>query len=95
MIPFKKTKYSLQVTLPGDFNLRAVRQIKSELNERNELEVDLQQSRFVNTEAIRFLHTLITEGKQVKLKNPPRIFFEVLRILGLHQVWDLNKIVER
>lgn len=95
MIQFNKTKNSLQVQLPGDFNLVAVQRIKEELHDRKELHIDLQHSRFMNSEAVRFLHMFMTEGKQVRLKNPPRIFYEVLRILDLHEVWDLKNIVER
>lgn len=95
MMQFNKTKNSLQVQLPGDFNLVAVQGINKELHDRKELLIDLQHSRFINSEAIRFLHKSMMEGKQVRLKNPPRIFYEVLRILDLHEVWDLKNIVER
>jgi len=31
---------------------------------------------------------------KVNLKNAPRIFFELLNALGLHNEWNLNEIIE-
>jgi len=90
----KKTKNSLQVALTGDFNLNSVRQISGLLSDRNELIIDLTHSRFADSKAILFLDELLKKGNSVRLKNPPKIFFEVLHILGLHESWDLKKIIE-
>lgn len=89
----EKKQNSLQAELNGDFNLNAVRQISELLGDRNELYIDLTHSRFVNSKAVLFLNDLIQNQKIVRLKNPPKIFFEVLHILGLHQTWDLKSIV--
>jgi len=51
----KKTKYSLQVDLAGDFNLNSVHQISGLLSDRNKLIIDLSHSRFANSKAIIFL----------------------------------------
>lgn len=93
---YKKTKQKLEVELPGDFNLNAVRIISELLNDRTELNIDLKKSRFVNSKAIIFMHNLMKneKGVTVKIKNPPRLFFEHLQILGLHNVWKLDEIVE-
>lgn len=79
----------------GDFNLHAVHEIKRLLGEREQLRIDLGRARFVNSEAIIFLHQLISQKLTVRLKNPPKIFFEALKILQLHQVWNLKTIIER
>jgi len=92
---YKKTKNRLTARLTGDFNLDAVREIKNILDDRNELYIDLERAHFVDSEAIIFLHNLIQNQKKVRLKNPPRVFFDALRILGLHKTWDLKTIVER
>jgi len=92
---FKKSPNRLDAELTGDFNLAAVHKIRRALSQREELCIDLQRARFVNSEAIIFLHRLIREKRKVRLKNPPKIFFEALRILGLHREWDLKNIVER
>ncbi len=91
---YTKDRQSLQVRLQGDFNLNAVRQIRELFDDREELTVDLSHSRFVNSEAILYLQSLMQSGKTIRLKEPPKIFFEVLHILGLHESWDLKKIVE-
>lgn len=90
----EKTQNSLQVQLSGDFNLNAVRLISELLSDRNEISIDLTNSRFVNSKSILFLNDLIEQHKIVRLKNPPKTFFEVLHILGLHQIWDLKSIIE-
>ncbi|MDX1636515.1 MAG: hypothetical protein R3281_01010 [Balneolaceae bacterium] len=79
----------------SDFNLNKVREIKKLLQQGEELHLDMEQARFVNSEAIIFLHSLLTRKRTVRITNPPKIFYEVLRILGLHEAWDLKQIVER
>lgn len=90
----KKSKNSLQVALEGDFNLNCVRQISGLLSDRNELIIDLSHSRFANSKAILFLDEYLKKGNSLRLNNPPKIFFEVLHILGLHEKWDLKNIIE-
>lgn len=91
---FKKDHDSLQAELTGDFNLNVVRQIQPMISDRDQLFINLGNARFVNSEAVIFLHGLLRAGKNVRLKDPPKNFFEVLQILGLHEVWDLKNIVE-
>lgn len=96
MLQAKKSKRKLEVVLQGDFNLNAVRMVSESLNDRSELSIDLSHSRFVNSKAIIFLHNLMHSEPEVKvrLKNPPRILFELLKTLGLHDVWKLDEIIE-
>ena len=91
---YTRNKHQLNVKLDGDFNLNAVRRISELLSDKDELYVDLSLSRFVNSNAIVFLNNLMQNHKKVRLKNPPKIFFECLQILGLHEIWNLNEIVE-
>lgn len=91
---YKKDKHSLHVTLRGDFNLNAVHQIKDLFQDRDSLTVDLSMAHFVNSESIIYLHRLLDSGKKIRLKNPPKQFYEALHILKLHTVWDLKTIVE-
>lgn len=92
----KKNRKKLEVVLSDDFNLNAVRMISEKLGDREEIGIDLVNSRFVNSKAIIFLHKLMYKESpvKVKLKNPPRIFFESLKTLGLHDVWNLDEIIE-
>lgn len=96
MMQYKKSSQKLEVILSGDFNLNAVRKISEQLDDRTELSVDLVHSRFVNSKAIIFLHQLMksTPAVKVNLKNPPRVFFELLNVLGLHEEWNLDEIIE-
>lgn len=90
---YKKTKDRLDVVLTTDFNLNAVRQIQKLLKDRHELYIDTSGSRFINSEAIIFMHNYINSGNKLQIKDPPRIFYVALHILGLHEVWDLKTIV--
>lgn len=92
----EKSRQKLNVVLPGDFNLNTVRIISDEIGDRKEIGIDLANARFVNSKAIIFLHKLMYKELpvKVKLKNPPRIFFELLKIMGLHTVWNLEEIIE-
>lgn len=92
---WKRTKEKLQVELSGDFNLASVRKIGNLLNGQSELFIDLDASRFVDSEAIIFLHEQIQKHRKVRLREPPDLFYEALRILGLHDEWDLKNIVVR
>lgn len=91
-----KNKQKLEVILESDFNLNAVRHISSLMKDRSELLIDLVNARFVTSKAIVYLHNLMHADKQIRvhLKNPPKIFFELLTTLGLHEVWNLEEIVQ-
>jgi anti-anti-sigma regulatory factor len=91
---YTRRKSKLEVTLDGDFNLNTVRRISELMGDKEELLVDLTRSRFVNSNAIMYLNNLIRGNKIVRLKNPPKIFFETLQLLGLHEAWNLKEIVE-
>jgi hypothetical protein len=93
---YKKSGKKLEVTLTGDFNLNAVKKISDVLDDRGELFIDLEQARFVNSKAIIFLHRLMTSNPPVivRISNPPKIFFELLQVLGLHKTWNLDEIVQ-
>ncbi|MFN1834173.1 STAS domain-containing protein [Balneola sp. MJW-20] len=92
---WKRTKQKLQVELSGDFNLAAVRKIRSLLGSQTELHLDLSSCRFADSEAIIFLHEQIQKHLKVRLVDPPLLFYEVLRILGIQDEWDLKQIVVR
>ena len=91
-----KHKQKLEVILESDFNLNAVKHISSLMKDRSELSIDLVNARFVTSKAIVHLHNLMHADKQicVRLKNPPKIFFELLKTLELHEVWNLEEIVQ-
>ena len=96
MMQYKKDKNNIVVELPGDFNLNAVKLISEQLGDRKFLRIDLSRANFVNSKAIIFLHKLMFSDKKViiRLKDPPKLFFELLQTLGLHTAWNLDEIVE-
>ena len=96
MMKVEKNKHKLDVILEGDFNLNAVRQISSLLKDRTELTIDLINARFVTSKAVIYMHGLMYADSPVtiKIKNPPKIFFELLKALGLHKMWNLEEIVQ-
>lgn len=91
-----KSKQRLEVILEGDFNLNSVGEISSLLKDRLALSIDLTNARFVTSKAIIYLHNLMQTDPpvNVQIKNPPKIFFELLKTLGLHNVWNLEEIVQ-
>ena len=91
----EKTAGNLSVCLIRDFNLLTARKIEKLANDAQTVSIDLKNSRFVNSEAIKVLYKWVKEGKRVKLKNPPELFFEVIAVLGLDQLLQLDELVER
>lgn len=93
---YNKTSKKLEIELTSDFNFKAVKNISDLLDDRRELFINLEHSRFVNSKAIIFLHKLMQSNPPVvvRLKNPPKIFFELLQTLGLHRIWQLDEIVQ-
>ena len=75
----------LKVKLLGSFNIVRVRKLKDILkDEIKEIEIDLSESRFVDTEAIAFLYRLKLKNVKVKLLKPPRILSETLKVFGIN-----------
>lgn len=92
---WKRTNQSLNIQLSGDFSLHTVQQITPLLDDVEEVHLDLSFSRFVDSEAMIFIHRLIQKQVRVRLQNPPRLFYEVLSVMGLQDEWDLKQIIER
>ena len=80
----------LKINTMGDFNIITVLNIKSVLEKEkdiDELEFDLKEARFIDSEGIRFIYQLHKEGKTIKILNPPSIFYKVIQILKLESVF--------
>lgn len=92
---WKRNHQSLHIQLKGDFNLHTVQEITPLLDNTRELHLDLSFCRFVDSEAIIFLHKLIQKQVRIRIQNPPRLFYEVVSVMGLQEEWDLKEIVER
>jgi len=83
----------LSVRLIRDFNLLTARRVEMLAREADGVNIDLSRAKIVDSVAIVTLHRLISSGKKVTLVNPPRIFGEAVRVLGLDDVLKLDELV--
>jgi hypothetical protein len=88
-------KRTLRVRLIRDFNLLTARQVEKLAVEADVVDIDLSRSKIVDSVAIVTLHRLVTSGKRVTLVNPPKIFGEAVRALGLDDVLKLDTMVTK
>lgn len=79
------------IKLSRDFNLLTVRDLEKSYMNCKRFEFDLSSCRFVDSEAIIYIHNLIHDDKIVRLLHPPAILKECLRILDLEKVWKKNQ----
>ena len=91
----KKTDQNVSVCLIRDFNLLAARKLEKLAGDAQTVSINLKNSRFVNSEAIKLLYKWMKDGKKVTVRNPPALFFEVATVLGLDQLLHLDELVER
>ena len=91
---FNQSGARLDVKLRRDFNLLTTRKIARLADEVEEIHIDLSRSRLVDSEALMLLYRLVRAGKKVRLKSPPPILGEIIRILGLEPVLNLKEMVE-
>lgn len=80
-----------RVQIARDFNLLTVRELKKSFYKCDHLELDLSKCRFVDSEAIVYIHEQINSGTVIRLLNSPPILKECLRILELEHAWKKNK----
>lgn len=85
----------LRVRLIRDFNLLTARQLEKLAVDASAVSIDLTRAKIVDSVAIITLHRLIKEGKKVTLINPPRIFGEAVRVLGVDDVLKMDELVEK
>lgn len=84
----------LSVTVHNHFNLRTKNKIESRLTPGiNKLTINLINCNFIDSEGVIFLHEWLKSGNELLLKKPPPIFFEILEILELDDLWDLENII--
>lgn len=89
MIETQKSNGTLEVMIPGSFNLVIRNLIESRLtDEITSLIIDLSNCKLIDSEGIIFMYRWQQSGKKLELKNPPDILFEMLDILELSDHWD-------
>jgi hypothetical protein len=85
----------LRVRLIRDFNLLTASQVEKLAAEVDAVDIDLSRSKIVDSVAIATVYRLVSSGKKVKLVNPPAIFDEAVRVLGLEDILKLDELVDR
>ncbi|WP_456427039.1 STAS domain-containing protein [Rhodocaloribacter sp.] len=90
---YEKKGDTIHITLRRDFNLLTARKVRRLCRDVNEVHIDLSRSKFVDTEGIIVLYELIKAGKKVRLIHPPPIFFEVVHILRLEEIFRPEALV--
>jgi len=86
---------TLRVRLIQDFNLLTARQVEKLAADAETVDIDLTRSKIVDSVAIVTVHRLVSSGKKVTLINPPKIFGEAVRVLGLDDVLKLDELVTK
>lgn len=81
------------VRLIRDFNLLTARRVEKLAEAADTVTIDLTRSKIVDSVAIVTLCKMVSAGKTVKLINPPKIFGEAVRVLGLEDVLKLEELV--
>jgi ABC-type transporter Mla MlaB component len=75
--------------------LLTARQVEMLAQEAETVDIDLSRAKIVDSVAIVTVHRLVSSGKKVTLVNPPRIFGEAVRALGLDDVLKLDELVTK
>jgi anti-anti-sigma regulatory factor len=90
-----RTQDQLSVRLLRDLNLYSATRIERLAKDVKEVRIDLTRSKFLDSEAVRVLYQLYRDGRIITLVNPPRLYDEVIDILGLRDVFEVAVKVER
>ena len=90
-----RTHDQLSVRLLRDFNLYSATRIERLARDVTDVRIDLSRSKFLDSEAVRVLYKLYRDGHSITLVNPPRLYDEVIDILGLRDVFEVAVKVER
>lgn len=80
----------LNVELDRDFNLFTARYLERLAETATSVTVDLHATRLVDTEGIIALDRIQRGGKDVTVRNPPDMFFDVLRVLNLGGLFTIH-----
>jgi len=78
-----------------DFNLYSATRIERLARGATDVRIDMSRSKFLDSEAVRVLYKLYRDGCSITLVDPPRLYDEVVDILGLRDVFEMAVKVER
>lgn len=81
---------TVTVHLQRDFNLLVARHLRQVAQGAGHVRVDLSRAHLVDSEALSSLHALQRDGTNVTLIDPPELYYEVIDVLGLGEVFDVE-----
>ena len=92
---YTKKGNQLIIRLEEDFNYPVVKRMENLVNLENidSLVIDLTGSKLVDSEAVKFMYTLLKEEIDITLVNPPEILDKILDILELKEEFKNISIV--
>ncbi len=92
---YHKTDQTLFVKLKSDLTYPSAKKLETLVNVEDieSLVIDLTEAKIVDSEGIRFIYTVMKEGVQITLVNPPYIFDKIVDILKLKSYMKDLKIV--
>jgi len=93
---YHKTDQTLFVKLKSDLTYPAVKRLEILINveDLEGVVIDLTEVKIVDSEGIRFIYTVMREGVQVTLVNPPYIFDKIVDVLRLREYMKDLKIIK-
>ncbi len=86
------TPTKLYVKIEQNLNLNTTRLIRRVAEDKEDLLLDLSQARIVDSEGVIFMYRWLREGKKLTLFHPPRILWEIVKILQLESVLPLDQL---
>jgi len=81
---------TVTVHFERDFNLLTARHLRQCAQGAEHVRVDLSRVALVDTEALAALHELQEGGTRITLFDPPDLFFEIIEVLELEDVFDVE-----
>lgn len=87
---FERDGDVLTVHFRRDFNLLTARHLRQIAQGAREVRVDLSRTRLVDTEGLCALHALQSNDVQITLLDPPEMFYEVVDVLDLEDVFEVE-----
>ncbi len=85
---FEEKGDKLVVFIKGDLNYLNSLELSKKAKDKKEIEIVFECSKFIDSEGIKTLFILKKEGKKVRLKNVPDLFFKAVKILSLDELLE-------
>ena len=83
----------LEVVVEQNLNLLTARHIEALAVEAEQVTIDLAHARIVDSEGIMLFARLLQNGKELRLKYPPQILYDVVKVLHLSHALPLDELV--